>query len=526
MRTFLRAFAVSGFGLSVVCAQAQLYELGTLGGTYSESIASSSDGSVIAGQGFDSQGIMRGFVWTESTGMVMLQSVGNAPCFVTGISGDGKVIVGNIMVTKSISHGFRWTQEGVMVDLSTLPADTMSECTAVSADGSTIIGTSTSSQGNVRAFRWTAGQGMKDLGLAAHKQQTAVAVTPDGSTISGTCGSPAPKKVYRWNLLTGAVMLEGISGSGVYVHRLSADGNVIVGSNNADGFRWTPLAGFMSLMTPDVKNISGTGVSADGSVVAGTGVSTGNVQNIYRWSSGSGLVNLGNLGGASVFYEACSADGNTIAGWGQIPAGSYIAFVWTPFEGLRMIGTPGSQNPIAKAISRDGSTVLGYANDAQGHSQAIRWVKGGVTRVVSGKVLFDDFVGLRPTTANFQFRDSGTGALLSTWTSAIGLDGSFIAKSPGTRTYDISLKIDQWLKKTVRVDLAAHDATNVNFRLKNGDCNRDNYVGTDDYLIVNAAFDKAMGQPGFDPRADLDGDGFIGTNDYLIVSANFDLYGD
>lgn len=112
--------------------------------------------------------------------MVMLQSVGNAPCFVTGISGDGKIIVGNIMVTKDLSHGFRWTQEGGMVDLATLPSDTKSECTAISADGSAIIGTSTSSQGNVRAFRWTVGQGMKNLGLAVHKQQTAVAVTPDG----------------------------------------------------------------------------------------------------------------------------------------------------------------------------------------------------------------------------------------------------------------------------------------------------------------------------------------------------------
>lgn len=332
--------------------------------------------------------------------------------------------------------------------------------------------------------------------------------------------------MYRWNILTGTVVLDGISGSGVYSHGLSADGNVIVGQNNGDGFRWTSLTGFKSLLTADVKNFDGNGVSADGSVVVGTGVSTGNVQNIYRWSTGSGLVNLGNLGGASVSYEACSADGNTIAGWGQIAGGTYTGFVWTPFDGLRVIGLPGSQNLIAKAISRDGSTVLGYSHDAQGHSQAFRWVNGGVNRLVSGKILLEDFVGLRPTTANIQFRDSGTGALLSTWTSTIGLDGSFIAKSPGTRTYDISLKIDQWLKKSFRVDLSAHDATNVNFRLKNGDCNRDNYVGTDDYLIVNAAFDKAMGQPGFDQRSDLDGDGFIGTDDYLIVNANFDLYGD
>ena len=62
--------------------------------------------------------------------------------------------------------------------------------------------------------------------------------------------------------------------------------------------------------------------------------------------------------------------------------------------------------------------------------------------------------------------------------------------------------------------------------LINGDCSGDNYIGTDDYLILNGAYDLFKGDGGFDLRADLDGDGYIGTDDYLVLNKNFDLHGD
>lgn len=65
-----------------------------------------------------------------------------------------------------------------------------------------------------------------------------------------------------------------------------------------------------------------------------------------------------------------------------------------------------------------------------------------------------------------------------------------------------------------------------NVPLVPGDCNGDNYVGTDDYLILNNAFDTSIGEPGFDPRADLDGDGYVGTDDYQIFNNEFDSTGE
>gem|GEM_PF-2457590 len=60
----------------------------------------------------------------------------------------------------------------------------------------------------------------------------------------------------------------------------------------------------------------------------------------------------------------------------------------------------------------------------------------------------------------------------------------------------------------------------------NGDCNDDNVITTDDYLILSNSFDTAAGDATYDDRADLDGNDVITTDDYLILSTNFDLSGE
>lgn len=59
-----------------------------------------------------------------------------------------------------------------------------------------------------------------------------------------------------------------------------------------------------------------------------------------------------------------------------------------------------------------------------------------------------------------------------------------------------------------------------------GDCDNNDFINTDDYLIVSAAFDTFEGDPGYDARADLDGSGYVNTDDYLVLNANFDSAGD
>lgn len=88
------------------------------------------------------------------------------------------------------------------------------------------------------------------------------------------------------------------------------------------------------------------------------------------------------------------------------------------------------------------------------------------------------------------------------------------------------LKYGHWLSQVAEPTTLADGNVVYHFSLLNGDCNGDNYIGTDDYLILNAAFDTSVGDAGFDPRADLNGDGYVGTDDYLILNENFDKSGD
>lgn len=58
----------------------------------------------------------------------------------------------------------------------------------------------------------------------------------------------------------------------------------------------------------------------------------------------------------------------------------------------------------------------------------------------------------------------------------------------------------------------------INVKKLLGDLNEDGSVGCDDLAIVKASFGKRVGQPGFDPRADVNGDGVVNVLDLSIVA--------
>jgi len=53
-----------------------------------------------------------------------------------------------------------------------------------------------------------------------------------------------------------------------------------------------------------------------------------------------------------------------------------------------------------------------------------------------------------------------------------------------------------------------------------GDANGDGHVNDNDKAILDAAWDKKYGQPGYDPRADFNGDGLIDIDDLIIYIQN------
>lgn len=58
-----------------------------------------------------------------------------------------------------------------------------------------------------------------------------------------------------------------------------------------------------------------------------------------------------------------------------------------------------------------------------------------------------------------------------------------------------------------------------------GDADGDNYVGSDDYLALNAAFDTNAGDDDYNDQVDFNLDGYIGSDDYLVLNHYFDTTG-
>jgi hypothetical protein len=95
---------------------------------------------------------------------------------------------------------------------------------------------------------------------------------------------------------------------------------------------------------------------------------------------------------------------------------------------------------------------------------------------------------------------------------------------PGT--YKVLVKGDHWLRNAVDGIMTSDTdtETQVMMTLQNGDIDNNNFVGTDDYLRLNADFDSVVPSSQRNP-SDLNEDGFVNTDDYLIMSQAFDTGG-
>ncbi|MBL8040156.1 MAG: hypothetical protein JNM04_02290 [Chthonomonas sp.] len=82
------------------------------------------------------------------------------------------------------------------------------------------------------------------------------------------------------------------------------------------------------------------------------------------------------------------------------------------------------------------------------------------------------------------------------------------------------------MRKRINCDTRIVNQNVGNVVLLGGDCDGNNIVNTDDYLILNAAFDSGFGDAAYSQDADLNGDNYVGTDDYLMLNENFDTTGD
>lgn len=150
-------------------------------------------------------------------------------------------------------------------------------------------------------------------------------------------------------------------------------------------------------------------------------------------------------------------------------------------------------------------------------------------RVTGNIALGADYVGPKAGLVfQMDFRTPGTLTSLMTKQAVLDSSGNFsVDPDLPNGTYDIVVKAANKFMRAKRasVVLSSTGAVGQNFSPLNGDCDGNNVITSDDYLILSNSFDKSMGDAGYDARADLNGDNSITTDDYLILSNNFDLNG-
>jgi len=91
-------------------------------------------------------------------------------------------------------------------------------------------------------------------------------------------------------------------------------------------------------------------------------------------------------------------------------------------------------------------------------------------------------------------------------------NGSASVRMPAIATQAARIKVEA-------IGNVFFDVSNANFTLGlRGDVNGDGTLSCADLSIVKASLNKRVGQPGFDPRADLTGDGVVDLRDVVFVT--------
>jgi len=88
--------------------------------------------------------------------------------------------------------------------------------------------------------------------------------------------------------------------------------------------------------------------------------------------------------------------------------------------------------------------------------------------------------------------------------------------------YSWRVKSPQFLANSGAVTLAGATHTNVDMgQLRAGDINNDNVVNVTDLALLKLTYNRTVGEPNYDPRADFNGDQVVNIQDFNLMRLNF-----
>jgi len=245
-------------------------------------------GKVAAGKIF-LNGSLEAAHYTKEKGWTLLGDLegGGTGSQVLGMSADGSVLVG-WGTSGSGLEAARWVG-GKATAIGDLPGGAFhSAAAAASADGATIAGTGTTERGP-EAFLWTASAGIVSLGELEGGEHASepFGISPDGTTVVGKSSSSRGTEAFRWTKAGGMQALGDLAGGEFMslAFDVSSAGLVVgtaTGEHGPEAFVWDDAHGLRSLrdvlapfaagwqlteavaITPDGRTIVGNGIDPDG----------------------------------------------------------------------------------------------------------------------------------------------------------------------------------------------------------------------------------------------------------------------
>lgn len=360
------AIAVSSPAVTLASGTAtQIRDLGTLGGSTSESVAINDLGQ-IAGSSAATDGSTHAFIWALGRGMRDL-GMGTA----VDINNLGQV-VGN-----DAGRVFLWAPRTGRRDLGTLGG--LSAKATDMNDRGQIVGSIDVTDGpNVvsHAFRWDPRQGLRDLG-------TGIAT---GINAQGQVAGVASEMVgFFWDPRTGSEPIVvhpggGVTGFSIGIAGINNRGQVT--GTALQAFVWDRREGARSLNTLDALSSEATAINNRGQVVGRVQDRLADVDHAFRWTAKSGMVDL-TTGQNFAFNAAATGinDAGHVVGWTMTstgPAGGE-AFIWKDSSGLVHLGTLGGDSSAAVHIN-EFDWVAGSSTNAAGTQHAVVWIPGRFPR--------------------------------------------------------------------------------------------------------------------------------------------------
>ena len=265
-----------------------------------------------------------------------------------GINDDGAV-AGYATLSNGIQHAFVWTSTTGMRDIGTLGgAASQSNAEAINNSGEVVGFSYLPGEEGARAFIWTSKGGMHGLGTLGGKGSFAYGINDSGQVVGDSfLADGITLHPFLWTATEGMQDLGNLGGRESYAQGISQSGEVVGYSYLADNityhaFRWTRAGGLEDLGSFDGTDSVALAINTSGEI-AGLGFAPPNTyQQVAALWTASGRMQAMGTGPNSIALGL--NESNQVVGYfGQyIPA---AAMLWTPKSRAQNLNTLIPPNP-------------------------------------------------------------------------------------------------------------------------------------------------------------------------------------